>query len=61
MFGSVTAVNLFDADWYPDVAEAYSILLLSGLLLIFYPAAFGIQNDMDTRMIETLFGIPNYR
>ena len=61
IFSAVVTVNLFNADWYPDVAEAYTTLLLSGLLLIFYPAAFGIQNDLDTRMIEVLFGIPDYR
>ena len=33
----------------------------SGLLLVFYPSAFGIQNDQDARTIEILFGIPNYR
>ena len=39
----------------------YYWLLFPGLLLIFYPTTFGIQNDVDTRMIEILFGIPNYR
>ncbi len=61
LFIAVITTNLFDENWYPDAAEAYSYLLFSGLLLIFYPAAFGIQNDLDTRMIETLFGIPDYR
>ncbi|MGD1960961.1 MAG: hypothetical protein ACFB2Y_19035, partial [Fulvivirga sp.] len=32
-----------------------------GLLLIFYPMAYGIQNDDDSKMLETIFGIPNYR
>ena len=36
-------------------------MLFPGLLIIFYPSAFGIQNDVDTRMIEVLFGIPDYR
>jgi ABC-type transport system involved in multi-copper enzyme maturation permease subunit len=31
------------------------------MLLVFYPSAFGIQNDQDARTIEILFGIPNYR
>ena len=34
---------------------------MPGILLVFYPTTFGIQNDVDTRMIEILFGIPNYR
>ena len=54
-------IGLFDEDWYPEVEEVYYMLLFPGLLLIFYPTAFGIQNDMDSRMLEILFGIPNYR
>lgn len=41
--------------------DLYGVFLFSGLLLVFYPAVFGIQNDMDARTIEILFGIPNYR
>ena len=57
----VVTIGLFDADWSPEVEDVYYILLFPGLLLIFYPTAFGIQNDMDSRMLEMLFGIPNYR
>lgn len=39
----------------------YEMLIFPGLLLIFYPSVFGIQNDDDSRMLEILFGIPNYR
>ncbi|KAF0239223.1 MAG: hypothetical protein FD181_203 [Prolixibacteraceae bacterium] len=39
----------------------YNLLIFPGILLIFYPSAFGIQNDDDARMLEILFGIPNYR
>jgi hypothetical protein len=39
----------------------YSLLIFPGLLLIFYPTVFGIQSDDDSRMLEILFGIPNYR
>lgn len=39
----------------------YGLLTFPGILLIFYPSAFGIQNDDDSRMLEILFGIPNYR
>jgi hypothetical protein len=41
--------------------DMYSIFLFSGILLVFYPAVFGVQNDQDARTIEILFGIPNYR
>ena len=31
------------------------------VLLVFYPAVFGIQNDEDSRILEILFGIPDYK
>lgn len=39
----------------------FNILIFPSILLIFYPSVFGIQNDDDARMLEILFGIPNYR
>jgi len=39
----------------------YNLLIFPGILLIFYPSVFGIQSDDDARMLEILFGIPNYR
>ncbi len=44
-----------------DDGTIYNLLIFPGILLIFYPSAFGIQNDDDSRMLEILFGIPNYR
>lgn len=41
--------------------DLYGIFIFSGILLVFYPSVFGIQNDQDARTIEILFGIPNYR
>jgi hypothetical protein len=41
--------------------DLYSVFAFSGILLVFYPSVFGIQNDQDARTIEILFGIPNYR
>ena len=43
---------------YKDI---YVSLLMSGMLLMFYPTVFGIQHDIDSRTIELLFGIPDYR
>jgi hypothetical protein len=43
------------------VEDLYGIFIFCGLLLVFYPTVFGIQNDQDARTIEILFGIPNYR
>jgi hypothetical protein len=46
----------------PPGAEAvYYFLLVPGVLLIFYPSTYSIQSDVDAGMLETLFGIPNYR
>jgi len=39
----------------------YDILIFPGMLLMFYPTVFGIQHDSDSRTIELLFGIPDYR
>ena len=41
--------------------DLWGVFLFSGLLLVFYPTVFGIQNDQDARTLEILFGIPNYR
>lgn len=39
----------------------YEMLLFPSLLLVFYPSVFGIQNDEDNRILEILFGIPDYK
>ncbi len=61
IFLLVTIGNLLDPGATMNEADMYSLLLVPGLLIVFYPTTFGIQNDLDTRMIEILFGIPNYR
>lgn len=61
IFLLVTVINILDANANPSPSGIYYLLLVPGLLLIFYPTAFGIQNDSDYRMLEVLFGIPNYR
>jgi hypothetical protein len=59
-FGFIIFITIIDD---PDFNEAviYGFLVFPGLLLIFYPMAYGIQNDDDSKMLETIFGIPNYR
>jgi len=54
-------IMFFDADSSPDEGTIYNLLLFPGILLVFYPAVFGIQNDRDFGMLEILFAIPNYR
>jgi hypothetical protein len=42
-------------------SSVYNVLVVPGILLVFYPTVFGIQNDADSRILEILFGIPDYR
>ena len=57
----ITIIDLLDPESYFNEGNVYSLLLFPGLLIIFYPSTFGIQNDVDSRTIEVLFGIPDYR
>ena len=59
-FVLVTLATLFSGDAM-TTGTIYNIILYPGLLLVFYPTVFGIQNDEDTRILEILFGIPDYR
>lgn len=43
------------------IEDVYGLLLFPGILLLFYPTVFGIQNDADARTLEIIFGIPDYR
>ena len=43
------------------MSDLYGVFIFSGILLVFYPSVFGIQNDQDARTLEILFGIPDYR
>ena len=56
----LSVIYVFDKD-VSNMKDLYGVFLFSGILLVFYPTAFGIQNDQDARTIEILFGIPNYR
>jgi len=56
----VAIVNVVNNNTITD-GTIYDLLIFPGILLIFYPSVFGIQNDDDSRMLEILFGIPNYR
>jgi hypothetical protein len=56
----LSVIYVFDQD-VSNMKDLYGVFLFSGILLVFYPTTFGIQNDQDARTIEILFGIPNYR
>ena len=53
-------INLF-SDSEITEATGYYYVVGTVILLIFYPMCFGIQNDQDAKIIEIIFGIPNYR
>ncbi|MCX6321537.1 MAG: hypothetical protein NTX93_07020 [Bacteroidia bacterium] len=56
----LSIIYVFSND-VSKMEDMYGIFLFSGILLVFYPSVFGVQNDQDARTIEILFGIPNYR
>lgn len=60
-FSLLTLIVILNSDTIPKTDTIFNLLYLPGILLIFYPCVYGIQLDADTRMLETLFGIPNYR
>ena len=56
----VAITNIYDNTQIDD-GFVYGLQIMPGLLLIFYPMTFGIQNDLDAGILEILFGIPDYR
>ncbi len=60
LFLFIVGFNLFNGEMITE-AGVYRILLLVGALLLFYPVAFGIQSDKDARILEIIFGVPDYR
>lgn len=53
-------ISVMDGDEV-GIEMMYNLTFFPALLLIFYPMVFGIQRDEDARMLEILFGIPDYR
>lgn len=59
-FCIVVIVHTVQEEVPPNAQTIYYFLLVPGVLLAFYPSAYCVQSDVDGRMLETLFGIPNY-
>lgn len=57
VFGTIMAFEESEIS----LSDVYGILAFPAILLVFYPSAFGIQNDADQRTLEIIFGIPDYR
>ena len=61
--GGISVLCLFHV---PDCLErsevnegvVYNLLMFPCVLLVFYPAVFGIQNDEDSRILEILSASP---
>lgn len=56
----IVAINLFGDEPFSG-ESVYSLLLFEGIIIVFFPTVYSVQNDADKRTIEILFGIPNYR
>jgi hypothetical protein len=56
----IIGIMLF-GDGTPDITDIYDVLIFPGILMMFYPVVYNIQNDKDARMLEIIFGVPNYR
>jgi hypothetical protein len=61
VFFILLSINLVFNQPGFNSASVYNLLFFPGILLVFYPTVFGIQNDADSRILEILFGIPDYR
>lgn len=59
-FLAIIGIMLF-SEGAPDITDIYDLLLFPGTLIMFYPVVYNIQNDKDTRMLEIIFGVPDYR
>lgn len=58
-FLMVSGIMLFTSA-SPEESDIFLTLIFPGILIL-YPVIYNIQSDKDTRMLEILFGIPNYR
>ena len=56
----IVGILLFDNSAIQE-RDIFFTIIFPGALIIFYPVIFSIQNDKDARMLEIIFGVPNYR
>ncbi len=61
LFLVIIVIHSFETESPPSAGSIYYTLMATGVLLIFYPSVYSLQSDVDSRMLETLFGIPDYR
>ena len=61
LFFLVIAGIMLFSDAVPDITDIYDLLIFPGILIMFYPVVYNIQHDKDSRMLEIIFGVPDYR
>lgn len=61
LFMTIAVIYVLDETTPPGAEAIYWFLLIPGMLLMFYPSCYAIQGDADSYMLETIFGIPDYR
>lgn len=61
VFLTVIVIYTLDTSNPPSAESIYYFLLVPGILLIFYPSTYAVDGEINSRMIETIFGIPDYR
>jgi len=59
-FLAIIGIMLF-SNSAPVINDIYDLLIFPGILIMFYPVVYNIQHDKDTRMLEIIFGVPDYR
>lgn len=60
MFILVAITTVMDNEVI-EQSMVYDILLFPSIIIIFYPTVYGVQSDSDAKILEIIFGIPNYR
>lgn len=58
---TIVVMYVLDNAAQPGPEGVYYILMFPAILLLLYPSCYAIQGDADSRMLETIFGIPDYR
>ena len=61
VFFTVAILHTVNEEVPPNAGTIYYFLMVPGVLLVFYPSAYSVQSEVDARMLETLYGIPDYR
>lgn len=59
LFAGLLFNTAYDGNVISEEA-VFTCLIIPSMLLLFYPATYGIQKDEETKILEIFFCIPNY-